>query len=129
MRLLAIALALLIGAIGAVGVASPSLLIDFVRPLLAPGALLIVAAVRVLYGVVLLLVARVSRWPGTFRVLGILIVAAGLLTALAGADRAQAMVDWWSGRPDWFTRAWALLAVAFGGFVVHALVSRKQDDA
>jgi len=129
MRLLAIVLALLIGAIGAVGVASPSLLIDLVRPLLAPTALLVVAAVRVFYGVVLLSVARVSRWPRTFRVLGILIVAAGLLTAFIGTERAQAMVEWWSGKPDWFTRAWALLAVAFGGFVVHALVSRRQEAA
>ncbi len=121
MKLLAAAFALAIMVIGAVGLGSPSLLLALVSPLLAPGALYAVAAVRVLYGALLIAVAPMSRMRRTLRVLGGAIIAAGLLTPLLGVERLAALVAWWAGQPPWFMRAWAALGVAFGAFVLYAL--------
>ena len=129
MKLLASATAFIIAAFGVLGVASPSLLLEFVRPLLTPGALYVVAAVRVAFGLVLWLAASAGRMPRTLRVLGVIILVAGLLTPFFGVERSQAIFNWWSGQPSWFMRAWASLAIIFGCFVIFALRPRGQAAA
>ena len=129
MRLIASAMALIIAAVGVLGLASPSALLELVRPLLTPGALYIVAAIRVVFGLLLLLVASASRMPRTVRVLGIIIVVAGVLTPFFGVERSQAVFDWWSAQPSSFMRTWAGLAVVFGCFVIYALRPRGPAAA
>ena len=129
MRVLARGVALIIAALGVLGVASPSLLLDMVRPLLSPVPLYVVAAVRVAFGVVLWIAAAGSRMPRTLRTLGIVIVAAGVLTPFFGAKRSQAMLDWWSQQPLWFMRTWAVLPIVLGCFVFWAVRPREQATA
>ena len=126
MRLIASAMAIIIAAVGALGVASPSALLELARPLLTPGALYVVAAVRIVFGLLLLLVASSSRMPRTVRVLGFMIIVAGVLTPFFGVERSQAVFNWWSAQPSSFMRAWAGLAVVFGCFVIYALRPRAQ---
>lgn len=123
--LVATALAVALAAIGAIGVVSPALLVELARPLLSPGALYGVAAIRVAFGVVLLLAAPPSRMPRTVRALGVFLIVAGVLTPVLGAERALAILDWWSGQPDWLTRIWSGAAVAFALFVAYAVGRRK----
>jgi hypothetical protein len=129
MRVLASTIALVIAALGLLGVASPSLLLDLVRPLLSPVALYVVAAVRVAFGVLLWMVASGSRMPRTLHTLGIIIVAAGVLTPFFGVERSQAIFDWWSQQPPWFMRTWAVLPIVLGCFVFLALRPREQAAA
>ena len=125
MMLLAMALGLIVAALGALGVAAPSVLLEFGRSLQTSNALYIVAAVRVMFGAILLWVAPASRTPKILRVLGVFIIIAGVVTPFFGVERARAMIDWWSTQGAYFTRAWALVAVAFGLFISYAVTSPR----
>jgi hypothetical protein len=129
MRALASAVALIIAALGVLGVVSPTLLLELARPLLSPVALYVVAAVRVAFGVVLWFAASGARMPRALRILSIFIVAAGAFTPFFGVERSQAVFDWWSQQPPWFMRAWASLPIILGCFLFLALRPREQAAA
>jgi len=123
--LLALLIGLFIVATGMCGVAAPHGLLTAVRFVLTPRGLYLVAAVRVVFGVILVLVAPSSRAPRVLRLLGLIMLVAGLTTPFFGLDRARAMLDWWSARGPAFMRVWAGLAVALGVFVVYAVAPRR----
>jgi len=128
-KLFAMAIGFIIAGIGVFGVAAPSVFLEFGRSLQTPNVLYIIAAVRIIFGAVLLWVAPVSRTPKTLRVLGVLIVTAGVLTPFIGAERSHAMLDWWSTQGSLFTRAWAGVAVVFGLFIVYAVTTPRRSAA
>jgi hypothetical protein len=126
LKLLVVVLGVIIAAIGLLGVTAPSVLLEFGRSLQTPSALYVIAAVRVTFGALLLWVASASRMPRTLRVIGSVIIIAGLLTPFIGIERAQAILDWWVGQGLAFTRAWAGLAVFFGFFIVYVVASPRR---
>src|SRR2546425_552653 len=108
------------------GIAAPHGLLEVVRSMLTARGLYLVAAVRVVFGVILVLVAPSSRAPRVLRLLGFIILVAGLTTPFFGVDRARAVLDWWSARGPALMRLWAGLAVALGAFVVYAVAPRRR---
>lgn len=116
-------MALAIAAMGVIGIAAPALLLEMARPLTAGTALYGVAVVRVVFGALLLLLASASRLPGTLRVIGFLIIVAGLLTPFFGI--AAGAFTWVSGQEQRLVRAVAILPVAFGLFIVYAINSPR----
>jgi hypothetical protein len=128
-KLLAMALGLIVAAIGVLGVAAPSVLLEFGRSLQTTNALYIVATMRVMFGAILLWVAPVSRTPKTLRVLGVFIIIAGMFTPFFGVERPRAMFDWWSTQGSFFTQVWAIMAVVFGLFIVYAVTSPRRSAA
>jgi hypothetical protein len=78
-KLVTTVMSLAIAGLGVVGVVAPAVLLESGRSLLAPPVLYCVAAVRVVFGARLILVATESRMPRTLQVIGIFIVVAGLL--------------------------------------------------
>lgn len=127
MRLLAILFGLIIAALGILGIAAPTTLLDVAAFALTEVGLYVAAAFRVAFGMVLIVAATASRLPRTLRVLGVLIVIAGLITPFFGVERAQAMVDWWSAQGTLFMRAWAALPVILGLFTIYAVTPRRVD--
>ena len=87
--------------------------------------LYVAAAVRVVFGLVLTAAASASRLPKTLRILGVLMVVAGIITPVFGVERARAVVDWWSAQGPAFMRAWAALAVVMGLVIVFAVAPRR----
>ena len=128
LKLLAMAVGAVIAAIGLVGMAVPSVLLEFGRSLQTPGALYAVAVVRVAVGALLFWVGSASRMPRMLRVIGTVVMVAGLLTPFFGVERAQAMLIWWSSHGRVFMRAWAALAVAFGLFIIYAVASPRRGE-
>lgn len=129
MKLLALAIGLIIAAIGLVGIAAPSILFEFGRALQTTGELYAVTVVRVLFGVILLLAPPTSRMPRTLRVIGILMIVGGLLTPFFGVDRIHAIVDWWSAQVPFVMRALPGIAVILGIFIVYAAGSARRRNA
>jgi hypothetical protein len=127
-KVLATVMAAFIVAIGVVGVAAPSVLVEFGQSLQTPGGLYVVALVRVIFGVVLVWVASASHMPRTLRVIGVFIIVAGLLGPLFGVERSQAMLSWFSSQGPLFMRAWAGVAVIFGLFVVYVVNRGRARD-
>jgi hypothetical protein len=122
----AIVVGVLITALGFVGLAAPSALLACAHSLQTPTALYVIAALRVGFGVVLVRVAALSRAPITLRVLGVLIIIAGIITPFFGVERSRAVVEWWSAQGSTFMRVWAGIAVAFGLFIIYAVTSRRR---
>lgn len=118
-NLLATALGLVVAAIGVLGIAAPSVLLEFGRSLQSAGALYVLAAVRVGFGTILIWAAPNSRMPQTLRILGIFLIIAGVVTPFFGVERSHAVFDWWSTQGSLFTRAWPIAAVGFGLFIAY----------
>jgi hypothetical protein len=107
--------------VGMLAFAAPERFLTGVRVFETPLGLYGAAAIRVVFGIALLGAAPASRAPRALRVLGAVVLLAGLLTPFVGVERARAIMDWWSARGAGFMRLWAAVAVAFGAFVVHAV--------
>lgn len=72
------------------------------------------AALRVMFGCVLVLAAPLTRWPTAFEVIGLIAVVAGLTLAFMGLDRFTRLVNWFTGRPPRLVRALMLVVALFG---------------
>ena len=104
----------------AVAIAVPGVLLARERAWLTPGVLYVVAALRIGLGTFFVFAARVARVPWAIRLLGILVIVAGLITPWFGVARTHALVDWWAGAGWWQLRLTAGVAMALGGFLVYA---------
>ena len=126
MRIGALLVALFVVVVGIVGMVSPDGLTTVRRQYFAtPVGLYAAGAVRVAMGLVLILVARVSRAPKILRTLGALMCAQGLAATLLGLDRAQAILEWEVMHPM-LLRAGAMVALASGGFVALAVAKPSE---
>jgi hypothetical protein len=120
---LAFVVALLILAVGAVGILLPSGLVWIAQHSVTSGAFYIIATVRIAFGLVLISVASGSRAPKTLRVLGYFILIAGIATALTGLvaiERARAIIEWWLQHGSGVVRLTGILVLALGGFIAYA---------
>jgi len=101
MRAIALLIAALMVLLGLTGVLWPEGLMQLATYSFTRSGLYVVAAVRVVLGVLLLIAARSTRTPKTVRVIGVVLLVAGIATALIPAERVQLMKDWWIARgPD-----------------------------
>src|SRR5207247_11077090 len=93
--LVALLVGLFIVAIGMFGVAAPHGLLTAVGSILTPFGLYLVAALRIVFGVVLVLAAPLSRAPMVLRLLGFIMLVAGVSTPFFVVESVRAMLDWW----------------------------------
>jgi hypothetical protein len=122
-------LGFVVATIGAVGVVAPDVLLALGESLLTSTVLYIAAAVRVILGATLLWVAPASRAPKTLRVIGALLVFAGVLTLSIDIEHSRAMLDWLLDQGPVFMRALGGAAVVLGLFIVHALTGPRRFAA
>ena len=111
MTLVALILSLLLAALGALGVASPSRFIAVVRYFETPAGLYVAAAIRVVLGVALYSSAPASRAPELMRILGSIITVAGVATPFLGRSRRATRALAGTGLT---VRGWAGLAAVLG---------------
>jgi hypothetical protein len=125
MRIAALIFALFTIVVGVAGIVSPDSVTTVRRQYFAtPIRLFAAGAVRVAMGLVLILVAPVSRAPRTLRALGAVVCMQGLAAQLFGLDRARAILEW-EAMHTALLRAGAVVALASGGFVAFAVTSRR----
>jgi hypothetical protein len=127
MRWLAAALSLLVALFGAVGVMWPSVLLQVARSILTPTGLYAAGALRVVLGGALFFAAPGSRIPTAMRVIGIVIVAAGLSTPFIGAEHARSLLEWGTGQAPGLPRVGGGFALGLGSFLLWALFPRSRS--
>jgi hypothetical protein len=130
MKLLALVTSLMalgISTLGVLGMTAPALLLEMARLLTTGSGLYGAAVLRVVFGALLLLLASGSRMPAIIRVIGFVIVVAGLLTPFFGV--AAGVFTWISAQDPRLIRAVALLPFAFGLFIVYAINSPRDSVA
>jgi len=120
-HLLVQAVGVLIAAAGLVALLAPDALKRTFRGVMSSGPWLAVASVgRIVLGVAFWLAAPSTRGVVLVRVLGAVMIAAGVAIPLAGRRRLAPFVAWWVERPDRWIRAIAPFAVVLGLLVVRA---------
>ncbi|QFY41973.1 DUF4175 domain-containing protein [Candidatus Methylospira mobilis] len=123
MTLIALVIGFSIVALGALGIISPAKLLGFVRGFDSLAGLYAAAAFRIVLGIALLYAAPVSHMPGLIRILGMVILAAGLVLPFIGLNRFHRIVAWWCSQGLTVIRVWAGFVFAFGLFLVYAVVT------
>ena len=123
MKTLAFSIALVIMALGLFGGLVPSAFIWIAQHVVTSGAFYVIATIRVAFGLVLISAAAGSRAPKTLRVMGWVILLAGIITALMGLlamDGARSMVEWMLQRELVVLRLMGVLVLSIGGFIAYA---------
>ena len=121
MRRLALPVALLVIAIGLTILFAPATFMALAERFMSPRGLYLAGAIRLFVGAVLLSAAAGSRAPIVLRVLGAIVIVAGIATLFIGVDRAQTMVQTLTGFGPWAVRALGLVVLAVG-VVITAVV-------
>jgi hypothetical protein len=125
-KTIAFVIGLIIIAVGAVGMLSPSGLVWLAQHSLTPVELYIIAAFRVAFGLLLISVASASRAPKALRVFAFIPLVAGIATPFVGAERAPAIIEWWSQQGSGLVRFTGVLLLALGGFVAYACAPSRR---
>jgi hypothetical protein len=119
MRLLGLVIGALVTLGSAVSFAAPDLRLSLERSVITPGGLNAIAAVRIGIGLVFVIAAPASRAPRTVRVLGLIVIGAGLTTPWFGVARARSVLDWLANAGPLLMRLDAVVGLAIGGFLVY----------
>ena len=121
MRLLGLAIGVLVILASVISLAAPDLRLSLERSVITPAGLYVIAALRIAIGLVFVLAAPASRAPRTLRVLGLIVIIAGLMTPAFGVTRARAAIDWLSSAGPLLMHLDAVVGMALGGFLVYVL--------
>jgi hypothetical protein len=119
MRLLGRVIGALVMLVSAISVTAPDLRLSLERSAITPAGLYAMAAMRIAIGLVFVLAAPASRAPRTLRVLGLIVIIAGLTTPWFGVTRAQAVLDWLDSAGPLLMRLDAGVGMALGAFLVY----------
>jgi hypothetical protein len=129
-KTLAYVIGLFIASVGIVGLIVPSFLVWIAGHFVSSGAFYVVAVVRVAVGLLLFSVAPDTRAPRTIRVLGGLLVIAGIgaaVTALVAIGRATAIIDWWLRQGSGVVRLTGIPLIILGGFVAYVCAPSRRS--
>lgn len=107
--------------LGLAGLARPSVLVSFGRRFADGPGVWGGFAIRGVLALALWLTAPESRTPDTLRVLAVLFAIGAIALPLMGARRFEAMVERSSAGPPMALRAWSLLGLALGGFLLWSV--------
>ncbi|MDD2770254.1 MAG: hypothetical protein PHT19_16135 [Methylococcus sp.] len=114
---------ILIVSFGTFGLVKPAGFIRFARDFWAtPQGVNYAAALRLALGFALVLAADQSAYPRTLAALGYLSLAGAGIVLLLGHARLSQIVEWWAQRPESVIRLWGLIALAFGFFLLSAIL-------
>jgi uncharacterized protein YjeT (DUF2065 family) len=122
MSIIVLAIGLVIVVTGLAVLIKPARLKDLLYTLLEKDWFRIVAALRVIIGVLFLFAAGGTRSPIFVSVMGVLFILAGVLIPILGSARLRYLASWWMERRDSVLRLWALVALALGGVLVWVVL-------
>jgi hypothetical protein len=119
MRLLGLAIGALVILLSVISFAAPDLRLSLERSVMTPAGLYAIGALRIAIGLVFVVAAPASRAPRTVRVLGLVVIVAGLMTPWFGVARARAVVSWLASAGPLVMRLDACVGMVIGGFLVY----------
>ncbi len=129
MVLVALAMCALGAVLGAVGIVYPEVLVGLIRVLFeTPTGLYATAGIRLVFGVVLFFAAPTSRAPKTLRVLGAIVIVAGLAMPIVGVEGFRIRVERFSALDPGFLRTYAVFALGVSALLAYALVPRSRSN-
>ena len=85
-----------------------------------PWGIYFAIAIRIALGILFVLAADQTRFPGAIRFLGYLMVIAALLIGVIGRQKTDRFINWWKDKPTAFLRVWLVFGMLFAAFIVYA---------
>jgi hypothetical protein len=125
MKAIALLIALLMVSLGLTGVVWPEGVMHLASYSVTASGIYIVAAVRIVLGALLFFAAAATRTPKTIRVIGLIILVAGIVTALIPVERVQGLKDWLLAHGPNTLRIAACFPLAMGVFLAWTTISRR----
>ena len=92
------------------------------RKLDAIGLHIIAVFMRVILGIALIVYAIKSRYPTAILIIGCISIVAASVLGIMGRTNFKRLMSWALGVAPIFGRIGGLLAILFGGFLIHAVV-------
>ena len=86
------------------------------------GMHILAVVVRIILGIALILCAAGSKYPPAILILGWISVVAAAVLGVMGRTNFKRLMSWALGLAPSFGRIGGLLAILFGGFLVHAVI-------
>jgi len=126
MKAIALFIAALLVLFGLTGVLWPEGLMQLATYSFSRTGLYVVAAARVVLGGLLFFAASATRTPKTIRVIGLLVLIAGIVTAVISPERADLMKDWLVARGPDTLRIAACIPLAAGLFIAGATLTKSR---
>jgi hypothetical protein len=115
-----IAIGAVIVVFGAIGMLLPAVFRSLINAFRSQAMLAVASVVRVAVGIVLLLAAPQCRFTTAVQVFGVIAILAGVALPLLGTERANRLFDWFARQSDTAARAWAVVAILIGVFLLIA---------
>ena len=108
---------------GIIIVINPETIFGLLRMKLESLSLHILAVVvRVILGVALIMFATESRYPTAILILGWISIVAASVLGIMGRTNFKRLMSWALSIAPSFGRIGGLMAILFGGFLIHAVV-------
>jgi uncharacterized protein YjeT (DUF2065 family) len=126
MKAIALFIAALIVLLGLTGVLWPEGLMQLATFSFTRTGLYVIAAVRIVLGALLFFAAAATRTPKTVRVIGLIILVAGIATALIPATNAEQMRLWFIARGPNTLRIATCFPLVAGVFIAWTTISRRS---
>jgi multisubunit Na+/H+ antiporter MnhG subunit len=109
-----------IALLGIAGIVRPDVFREiFARRLSAQSTWILAVVLRLGIGTLLLMAAGQLRFPTVMTVLGWLSIAAAIIVLLMGPERLERLVSYWLQKSDGILRVGAVVAAAFGAFLLY----------
>ena len=129
MRLLGLVIGVVVIVGSAISFAVPDLRLALERSVLTPAGLDAIAVLRIAIGLVLVLAAPASRAPRTLRVLGLVVIVAGLMTPWFGVARGRVVLNLLASAGPLLMRVDAGVGMVLGCFLVYVFRTPTRRPA
>lgn len=124
-KIILLVIAVLMIGLGLTGVLWPAGLMDFARWSFTPTGLFVAEAVRIIIGLLLVVAAGAAATPTAVRLIGVILIAAGIATTFLNSDTAPRVASWWLENGEDRLRITACLPLAIGLFLGGVTVFQK----
>ncbi len=122
MKLIILATSLFIAAYGLMEFLKPGRFCDLARRFDSVNGQYSAAAFRVVFGILMIYIGPETSFPELFRILGIIVILAGIFILFMGYERFHKIVAWWCVQTPTFFRIFAIFAILLGGFLAYAVM-------
>ena len=127
MNLIVALIGWIIVAIGLFGIARPHLIPEAVLGWPPDLLLYITVGTRIVLGLLLFFAAPSCRLPRFTRVIGVIAVLSGIVSALIGANRLESIVQWMSTKPSGVIRLMYTLDIILGAFLAYSGSQKRKE--
>lgn len=119
MTLIVAVLGALIVLLGLVGLIQPARFRSMFSTMDSQVRFVFAIVTRLAIGALLWWLADELRHPHVMRILAAIAIFAAVMLLIMGRERLDRLIDWWLSKSDGLLRTSALLAAAFGAYLVY----------